>query len=397
MPVAMACRTLRSPRCSFLKLKSKCSNVGPEVDLAGHVRKGLDLLDLVELRLRVDQVNLVVLQRRRLGGRLGQEPDHHRVQVGLRPEVLVVADHGQALARGVVVDLEPAAGGDLLGVLVQAVVPAARLLLHVVGGQDEVPRREQRLPVAERGLEDHRDRLAVVGALDALDLVVAGGAGDVVVLDGAVEVLPQVDEVVGRDRGAVRPGGVLLDLVDDRLRVLAGLLGRVEEVLVHHDLEVGGEVEGHRHRVHHDVRHRGPVVLGGVVVEAGGLLVGGVVQGAALLDLAAAATAGPPAVVAAAAAGRGDHGEPDEQGGQPGRTQTMHLSRTSCSESWPAAHRGRGPWNRARHRDRGPLPRCTEPLRGAPPTCRPRGLSRDAEDRQAILRPNRTLSARDPS
>src|SRR5215217_3673049 len=75
MPVAMARRTARSSRPGVLKLKSRCS-----------------------------KVDLVVLQRRRLGGRLGQEPDHQRVQVRLGAEVLVVADQGQALPGGVVLD-----------------------------------------------------------------------------------------------------------------------------------------------------------------------------------------------------------------------------------------------------------------------------------------------------
>jgi hypothetical protein len=47
-----------------------------DVDLAGHVGQGLDLGHLVELGLGVDQVDLVVLQGGRLGGRLGQEPEH---------------------------------------------------------------------------------------------------------------------------------------------------------------------------------------------------------------------------------------------------------------------------------------------------------------------------------
>src|SRR4029453_106062 len=101
---------------------------------------------------------------------------------------------------------------------------------HVWGGEPPV---EQRLPVGEGFGEDHRDRLAVVGALDALDLVVAGGRGDVVALDRAVEVLPQVDEVLGADRGAVRPGRLRLDLVDDRLGVGARFFARAHPPLVY--------------------------------------------------------------------------------------------------------------------------------------------------------------------
>ncbi len=82
-PVAIAWRTLRSPRCWFLKLKSKCSNVSPKLIWLVTSGRALTWVDLVELGLRVDQVDLVVLQRRRLGGRLGQEAEDDRVQVGL--------------------------------------------------------------------------------------------------------------------------------------------------------------------------------------------------------------------------------------------------------------------------------------------------------------------------
>jgi hypothetical protein len=89
----------------------------------------------------------------------------------------------------------------------------------------------------------------------------------VVVLDRPVEVLPQVDEVVGADRGAVRPDGLLLDLVDDRLGVGAGLGGRVHQLGVELHGIVGMEAEHGREHVDDDIQHRGAVVLGGVVVE----------------------------------------------------------------------------------------------------------------------------------
>ena len=253
----------------------------PDVELGGDVGQGLDLLHQVELGLGVDQVDLAVLEGRRLGGRLGQEPEHDRVEVRLGPEVLVVALQGEALALLPGGDGVGAVDRDLLRALVQPGVPPAGHLGHVPGRQQAV---EQRLPVAE-GLGEHdRHGLAVVGAGDALDLVVAGGRGHVVVLDRPVEVLPQVLEVVGAHRGAVRPDRLLLDLVDDRLRVLAGLGGGVHQVLVELHGKVGMQTEHRREHVDHDIEHRGAVVLGGVVVEPGGLLVGGVAQGAALLD-----------------------------------------------------------------------------------------------------------------
>src|SRR4029450_9750836 len=86
---------------------------------------------------------------------------------------------------------------------------------------------------------------------------------------------------------------------------------------------------------------------------------------------------GPPAGVAAAprappppAAGGGHHGETDEQGRQPDRTQTMHLSRTSCSEFW--VRRPPRPGTLAiaeRHPGRGALAALHgTPTLGAPPT-----------------------------
>jgi hypothetical protein len=57
------------------------------------------------------------------------------------------------------------------------------------------------------------------------------------------------------------------------------------------------QAEHRREHVDHDIEHRGAVVLGGVVVEAGRLLVGGIAQGAAVFDRVAG-----PAVPAASSA-----------------------------------------------------------------------------------------------
>src|SRR5262249_50630913 len=73
-------------------------------------------------------------------------------------------------------------------------------------------------PGPERRLEHDRDGLAVVGAGDALDLVVAGAAHDRNVLVVAVERLPRVDEVVRADRRAVVPDRLRVQLVNHRLR-----------------------------------------------------------------------------------------------------------------------------------------------------------------------------------
>ena len=81
-----------------------------------------------------------------------------------------------------------------------------------------------------RAVIGHRDGLVVVGAGDRLDLVVAGVARRVAVLAVlAVERLPGVHEVLGRDRRAVAPDRSLLDLVFDDLRVLALRLDRIDE------------------------------------------------------------------------------------------------------------------------------------------------------------------------
>ncbi len=320
-PVAIALRTSCVGQVLVLEVEVEVLERQPDVELAGHVGQGLDLGHQVELGLGVDQVDLVVLQRRRLGGRLGQEPEHDRVEVRLGPEVLLVAGQGQALALLPAGDDVGAVGGDLLRGLVQPGVPAAGHLGHVLGREQAV---EQRLPVGEGLGEDHRDRLAVVGALDALDLVVAGGRGHVVVLDRPVEVLPQVLEVVGAHRGAVRPDGLLLDLVDDRLGVGAGLRGRVHQLLVELDGKVGMEAEHRREHVDDDIEHRGAVVLGGVVVEPGRLLVGGVAEGAALPDrVAGPALSASPAVTAA---GGDDEGERDGEHGQPERPSALDAA-----------------------------------------------------------------------
>jgi hypothetical protein len=61
------------------------------------------------------------------------------------------------------------------------------------------------------------------------------------------------------------------------------------------------QAEHRREHVDDDIEHRGAIVLGGVVVEAGRLLVDGVAQGAAVLDRVAG-PAVPATTVAAAQA-----------------------------------------------------------------------------------------------
>jgi hypothetical protein len=161
----------------------------PRAYLAGRAREALDQAGHVDLGVRkVDDVNLVGAHGVGLGRGVGEVAKDDPVQMGRPAPVSGVAFQGEALLLPVVaVDPEGAARRDPLGTAVEPGVPAARLLPHVVGGEEV---GEQPRPVGERPLEPHRDRLAVRRARHAADVLVAGGRGDVVVLDLAVLLLP---------------------------------------------------------------------------------------------------------------------------------------------------------------------------------------------------------------
>ena len=201
----------------------------------------------------------------------------------LRTVVGVVADEREAVGRLVGAELERA-GRDRER-LVQAVVPALldplRVLLDDVRRNDAA---EQAPPVGELLLEDDRDGLVAVRAGDRLDVLVAGGGGDVELLVGAVLRLPHQRKVLDVDGHAVGPLRLRLDLVGDGLGIGLGELGGDQEVLVELHREVRVDAEGGREHCLVDVDNGGAVVLRGVLVEAGGLLVGAVGQRAAVLD-----------------------------------------------------------------------------------------------------------------
>src|SRR4029453_4702695 len=177
MPVAMALRTAGSARCSFLKLKSKCSNDSPK--LSSLVTSGRAFTWATRSSWGWGRSGRPRCSAGPPAGWSTRAGPGTPPSPGALAEVPGGADKGQALALFPGRDLEGAVDRDLLRVLVQAGVPAAGDLLHVVGRGEPV---EQALPVGEGLGEHHRHGLA---------------------LDRPVEVLPQVDEVVGAHLGAL--------------------------------------------------------------------------------------------------------------------------------------------------------------------------------------------------
>ena len=154
------------------------------------------------------------------------EPAQHELVEHRRGVPVLVVAGEQDLAAGPVHghDAERAAGrGQAVG---QRAGPRAGRVLEQVR-REQV--REQRLP-GRVGLGEHDvDGLACGARADVGDQPVAGGVHDTRLVPHP---LPQVDEVLGRDRGVAGPGRLEVQLVGDRERILRGHLGAGGDGLV---------------------------------------------------------------------------------------------------------------------------------------------------------------------
>src|SRR3954468_19684399 len=99
------------------------------------------------------------------------------------------------------------------------------------------------------------DVVLVAALLDVRDLVVARRRRRVELAVGAVERLPLSDEVRRSNGLTVRPLGLRVDLVLDRLRALAGHLHRCDEVRVEGEVRLRVRDQQCRHHRFHGVDH----------------------------------------------------------------------------------------------------------------------------------------------
>ena len=193
----------------------------------------------LELRLRVDRVDLAAANRLDLRVRVRPEDEDDLAQIRLvRTPPLRVRSERHRLALRVVRHGEGAVADRLARLRVVRVVQPD---VVEIGLPVESVRRiervhEEGLPGSERLAEDDVEALAVLArGRDRLDRVVAAAACDVVLRVDLL--LPDVLEVLVGDRDAVAPDRLLLDLHGDRHGLRLDDLGALGEV--GHEREVG--------------------------------------------------------------------------------------------------------------------------------------------------------------
>ena len=247
-----------------------CSRVVPGFEIDLQAGLALEVREL-ELRLRVDGVDLTATNRLDLGIRVRPEDERHLVQVGLvRPIPTVVPHHRDGLALHVALQDVRACPDVLPGLVLVALVPG-RVEVHAREGMGRVDRqREQDLPRSVRLLEDHRHRLPLAG--DALDRIPAAPARNVVL--GIDLHAPGPGEVLAGHLHAVAPDRLRLDLEAERERALPDDL-RLAVGHVGHEREVGLLDVHPAKRGAYGPRRPGVVAPGECTVQARRLLLGG--------------------------------------------------------------------------------------------------------------------------